>query len=476
MFISERTKIKGNPLWTHRNTAKKFNMKWLKYFLLLLSSQIMAQNNSPSVSLHDLLKQAEANYPLLKSKALDVQAAQKGVEISRSTFIPTLDASYQINHATYNNITGMVYPQFIIPISGPPSSGNNMNGVFGSAASLLLNWQPFTFGQRKAQVDYSKANYQYITADAQNEIFQHKVKVINAYLDLLTATELVKVYEGNYLRAETNFSLARTLVVNGIKPGVDSALFKSEISRAKIELLNSRKLKQQSIIILSELLGSDVNIIVNDSSYFRKLPSLLISPDSLKNPLFSLYNSNIELSKSRKKMLDRTIMPTLGVWGTTYARGSDVQSGGIINANDGLSFQRYNYGVGLQLSIPLLQIARIRPQLHQQEFLIRSNAERLNNVSLQLRKQLEIADTTLNNALAIAKESPMLIESASYSYISLLSRYQSGLANYADLIQAQYILIKAETENKTNYMEVWKALLYKAAVKGDLNLFLNQVN
>jgi outer membrane protein len=451
-------------------------MKWLKYFLLLLSMQIMAQNNSQSISLHDLLKQAETNYPLLKSKTLDVQAAQKGIDISRSTFIPTLDASYQVNNATYNNITGMVYPQFIIPISGPPSSGNNMKGAFGSAASLLLNWQPVTFGQRKAQVNYAKAGFQYTTADEQNEIFQHKVKVINAYLDVLTENELVKVYEGNYLRAETNYSLAKTLVLNGIKPGVDSALFKAEISRAKIDLLNSRKFKQQSIILLSELLASDKNIAVDDSSYFTKLPSLFISVDTLKNPLFSLFNSNTELSKARKKMLDRTLMPTLGVWGTMYTRGSDIQFGGIVNSNDGLSFQRYNYGIGVQLSIPLLQFARIRPQLQQQEFFIRSNAEKLNNISLQLNKQLEIADTTLNNVLAIAKESPMLFESARYSYKSLLSRYQSGLANYAELIQAQYVLIKAETENKTNYMGVWKALLYKAAVIGDLNIFLNQVN
>jgi len=451
-------------------------MKWLKYFLLLLSTQVMAQTISKSLSLHDLLKQAETNYPLLKSKMLDVQASQKGIEISRSTFVPTLDASYQVNHATYNNITGMVYPQFIIPISGPPSTGNNMNGVYGSAASLLLNWQPFTFGQRRAQVDYSKANFQYSTSDVQNEIFQHKIKVINAYLDVLTTTELVKVYEGNYVRAETNFYLSRTLVVNGLKPGVDSTLFSAELTRAKIELLNSRKLKQQSIIILSELLASEGDIIVDDSTYFNKLPSLGVTPDSIKNPLFSLYNSNTELSKAKEKVLRRTMMPTLGIWGTTYARGSGIQTGGAINSNDGLSFQRYNWGVGMQLSIPLLQVARIRPQLQQQEFLIRSNEEKLNYVSLDLRKQLQIADTALNNVLAIAKESPNLYESANYSYKSLLARYQSGLANYSDLIQAQYFLIKAETENKTNFIGVWKALLFKAAVKGDLNIFLNQVN
>ncbi|MBO9202615.1 MULTISPECIES: hypothetical protein [Niastella] len=70
----------------------------------------------------------------------------------------------------------------------------------------------------------------------------------------------------------------------------------------------------------------------------------------------------------------------------------------------------------------------------------------------------------------------MFYESASFSNKALQSRYQSGLANFADLMQSQYALIKAATDNKMAYILVWKALLYKAAVNGDLNLFLNQVN
>jgi outer membrane protein len=451
-------------------------MRWLKYFLLFLPLQLIAQNKTESVSLHDLLKQAEINYPLLKSKALEVQAAEKGIEISRSSLIPSLDASYQINRATYNNITGMVYPQFIIPISGPPSSGNNMTGAYGSAASILFNWQPFTFGLRKAQVDYSRANLQFTTADDQNEIFQHKIKVIFAYLEVLTANEIIKVNQENYLRTKTNYSLVKTLVSNGIKPGVDSALFRADVSRARIELLNSTKNMQQALIVLAQLVGSEKNITVIDSSYFRILPVISISSDSIKNPLISLYDYNTDVSRARKKVLGRTMMPSLGLWGTTYARGSDIQTGGIIKSNDGFSFERYNWGVGLQLSVPLLQAVRIRPQVQQQEFSIRSNEEKLNNVSLLLRKQLQIADTVLNSALSIAKESPVLYESSRYSYKSLVSRYQSGLATYADLIQAQYSLVKAETDNKTSFMGVWKALLYKASVNGDLNIFLNQVN
>jgi outer membrane protein len=68
------------------------------------------------------------------------------------------------------------------------------------------------------------------------------------------------------------------------------------------------------------------------------------------------------------------------------------------------------------------------------------------------------------------------VGSADFSYRAMLSRYQSGLVNYADLIQTQYLLVKAESETKTAYINAWKALLLKAAVKGDLNLFLNQVN
>lgn len=442
--------------------------------LIFYYPNINAQQQSQA-SLKELLQLAENNYPVLKSKALDVQAAQKGIDISKSTNSPSLDASYQLNYATYNNITGMAYPQYLIPISGPPSSSNSMSGVFGSATSLILNWRPITFGQKDAQVNYSESGLQYIKADAQNEIFRHKLKVINAYLDVLTATELIKVYEENLKRTEANLATVKTLVITGIKPGVDSALLKAETSKAKVDLLNSQKNKDQAVIILSQLLAADIPAAVNDSSYFSKLPAVYMNADTLQNPLLSLYKSSIDLSEARKKVLSKTGTPTLGTWSTLYARGSGIKHDGTVKATDGFGFQRVNYGVGLQLSFPILQSTRIKPQLQQQDFVIKSNEEKLNEISLQLKKQNEIADNTLSTALAVVKETPLYYESAAFAYRALQSRYQSGLANFSDLVQAQYGLIKAETENKTAFMGVWKALLYKAAVTGDLNLFLNQV-
>ncbi|HJT72615.1 MAG TPA: TolC family protein [Chitinophaga sp.] len=451
-----------------------FKKSLLFLYFLICFQAVNAQ--STTTSLKELLQLATANYPLLRSKALEIQAAQKNVTTGKNTLIPSLDASYQVNYATYNNITGMAYPQFLVPISGPPSAGNNYSGVFGSAGSLLLNWQPVTFGQRQSQVNFAQAGVQYARADAQNEIFQHKVRVINAYLDVLTAIELEKTYQENLTRTFASLAVAKTLVINGIKPGVDTALLKAEVSRAKVELLNNRKYKEQTLIALSGLLATDTLPSFSDTSYFSRIPSAYIISDTTKNPLLSLYSSTIELSKERKKVLSKTTMPTLGLWGTAYARGSGIDNNGIVKTTDGLAFQRYNYGVGLQLSIPILQFARVRSQLQQQTLLVRSGEEKLNEAALQIRKQNELADTTLNTALNVVKETPLFYESASFSYKALQSRYQSGLANFADLVQAQYALVKAATDNKTAYMAVWKALLYKAAVNGDLNLFLNQVN
>jgi outer membrane protein len=457
-------------------------------FILISGWQLNAQTTSTRVisdSLNErqqsniiisLLDLAEKNYPHLKSKILDIKVAEEGVNVSKSSLIPSLDASYQVNFATYNNITGMAYSPFLVPISGPPSTENHYEGVFGSVTSLLMNWQPLTFGQRNAQTAVSRAGLQYAGADARNEIFQHKARVINAYLDLLTANELVKVQQNNLIRTEANLREVKSLVNNGIRPGVDTALFKAEISRARVEFLNNQKYREQARIALSQLLATDTSIVCTDSLFFSRLPVNILSEDSTDHPLVSLYKSGVEMSLARKKVLSRTTLPVLGVWGTVFARGSGVSYNNIVDPAEGLSFQRYNYGLGLQLSMPLLQIARIRPQLQQQDFLIQSNREKLNEVELQLKKQQELADTTINNTLAIVKENYFFLESAQFSYRAIESRYQSGLANFADFMQAQYALVKAETDNRLAFISVWKAFLYKAVVNGDLNIFIRQLN
>src|SRR5215216_5154682 len=89
---------------------------------ILLPERTLGQQGKPY--LDSLLRAASANYPLMKAKRLQTQSLQYAVKYKQNGLIPSLNASYQVDYATANNITGMVYPQYITPISGPPSKGN----------------------------------------------------------------------------------------------------------------------------------------------------------------------------------------------------------------------------------------------------------------------------------------------------------------------------------------------------------------
>lgn len=447
----------------------------MKRYTLIIGLVFLA-NSSHCQTLQKLLKQAESNYPLLKAKGYEVQARKDQVSYTRSTGLPSLDAAYQVNYATYNNITGMATGQNFVPISGPPSASNEYSGVFGSVGGLLLNWEPFTFGQRKSKVNSAKAYQDYQQADLAQEIFQHQIKTANAYLDVVMTQELVKVHSKNLERAQDNLRIVKSLTRSGLRPGTDTALFKAELSRAKIELLNYERLRETQQVLLSELLGGGEGVYTIDSSFFKSLPTIATDSTLQNHPLIRLSASRVMINLYEKTSLQRTLYPKLSLWGTAYARGSGIRYDGYVNSQDGLSFSRYNYGAGLVLSVPLLRFANVRHQVHSQEWLIKSEEARLNLVKLQLDKQNQVADVTLSNSLKIAQESPSFYESSEFSYRTLLSRYNSGLVNYADLLQAQYSLIKSEADLKKAYLDSWKALLYKAAVQGDINIFLNQHN
>src|SRR6478735_7795737 len=106
----------------------------------LICMLVLIVSTSHAQSLREMLDRAKANYPLLKAKALESEAKEQDVRYAKSSSIPSLDAGYQVNYATYNNITGMATAQPFVPISGPPSGTNSSNAVFGSAAGLLMNW------------------------------------------------------------------------------------------------------------------------------------------------------------------------------------------------------------------------------------------------------------------------------------------------------------------------------------------------
>src|SRR5215471_4931205 len=100
--------------------------------------------------LNDVLQLALKNYPAIKESRAHAQAAEEGVGVARTAYLPRLDMMYQENRATTNNVFGLLLPPSTLPtISGPVLGTRSLaDSVWGSAAGVLLSWEVVDFGLR----------------------------------------------------------------------------------------------------------------------------------------------------------------------------------------------------------------------------------------------------------------------------------------------------------------------------------------
>jgi len=421
---------------------------------------------------------AETNYPTIAAKRAEAEAAKAGAQLERNTLMPSLDAAYQANYATYNNITGMNYPSQLIPISGPPSD-DNYSAVPGTSASLLMKWSPITFGQRRASIEYYQKLYEMNLTAVEDEVLKVKFRVAQLYLDMATTRELMKAYERNIERNEFNAEQAGALVVAGLRPEVDILKFKGEMSKAKTELyqlqnyLETQKQQLQELLVSQDLAG-----IVVETAFFEELPieaSLTATSDTLMNPTLKMAQMNWQAERARTRQINRSWTPRLEFWGTAYARGSGINFDGTVNRSEGFDFSRYNYGVGAQLVFPILGLSDVKIKSSRQEAVARSAQAYMEQAEVALGHEEQIALNDLGTSLKIAHEIPIEYLAAEAAFNALQIRYNEGLIDFTDLIQAQYDLLNSEARLKSVHANTWKALLRLAVIRGDINIFLNQI-
>ena len=131
------------------------------YFLIVVCAFISpgaAQQSGQSLTISQAIDAALKNYPSIRVSQEQMNAAAAGIRLAQTAYLPRADALAQVNRATRNNVFGMLLPQSVVPsISGPVLGTDNIGSVWGSAAGVLVTWQPFDFGLRKANVATSIA-------------------------------------------------------------------------------------------------------------------------------------------------------------------------------------------------------------------------------------------------------------------------------------------------------------------------------
>jgi outer membrane protein len=459
-------------------SANNINLTFLFAFILSTIAHGVATAQPAKLSIKETMEKVQHNLPQLEAYRQQAEAARENISLARNSLVPDLSTGYQVNMATFNNITGMSYPGFLLPISGPPSASNEMNFIPGTALGALIKWNPFTFGQRNAAIDKAAAQFRQANAAYNEQLFQYQYAAVNLYLEALYLKQALRISAAAAERYKVSLEQSLVLAKNGLKPGVDTAQFQSVIIQSEIEYLQTEKTYLQKLEELTRLTGMSEavsNILLTDST-FR--PSLITDDSTaiINHPYYQAIEAQKNTTAASLKEIQRAWVPQLDVWGNLYARGSGVDAHGVINKSEGWGLSRTNAGIGLQLSFPVLQFSRINIRKKQYNSLLRSDEARLAQARLDISKQVENAQLQYTQDAKIATKTPLQLKIATDVYEGLKLSYEAGLIDYTRLSQSQYELTKAALNNATAQLQLWRSLLSIAVAKGNLAIFTDQLN
>jgi len=452
-----------------------------------------ARAQTSVLTLPQALQTGLQRYQSIQAKESYVRAAAENISAVKREYLPDLNLNAQNSYGTINGQNGPFwgYKGWTSGASGQPLPTQNWNAAFGGLYLANISWDLVTFGRQQAKVALAKEQHATNTADLEQERFEQQTRIAGAYLNLLAAQRLRGSMEANLRRTEELQRMIVARALNGLNAGVDSSIANAEVSKARLSLIDAQNYEAAQSNKLAEMMDVPPQAFTLDTFFVARIPPEMMQPlattDSVikEQPLLRLYQHRILLTESNRRLISRNIMPRLSFMGVLQTRGSGfAYDYGAATADkdhysqgwwDGVHPTRTNYLVGLNLSWTVTDLLRTHAQVARETQNAAGLKHEYSQVYSRLQHQLQLANEQLSNAVRKYVEAPLGVKAAGDAFLQKSTLYENGLSNIADLAQALYNINRAETDRDLAYNGVWQALLYKAAVTGDLNIFLNQL-
>lgn len=447
---------------------------------LALEYRCLAQASNPqSITLEQAVAAALSNYPEIRAARARADAASAGIDLAKTSYLPRTDLLWQENRATRNNVFGLLLPQSVIPpISGPVLGTKSFDSAWGSAGGMLLSWEPFDFGQRKASVDLARAVTSQANAGLELTQLDVATSAADAFLAVLAGDETVHAAQANVTRMETFAKAVHVLVDNQLRAGADASRADAELAAARIQLIQAQQAAEINRARLAEALGLAGTSVDIDTGPLLELPAVttFATPSFESHPQAIAQAATVETVRARERILDRSYFPRFNFQAGLSARGTGAPFNGSVESTNGLLPQTPNWASGMSISFPLFDVFSIRARRRIEASNEAAEKARYDQTIQTLKGQDARARALVDGALRIAQNTPIELNAAQEAEVRARARYDAQLANVTEVAEAQRLLAQAEIDDAVARLAVWRALLAAARVQGDIKPFLQQVS
>lgn len=430
------------------------------------------------LSLSSAVELALKNYPAVRAAKAHAGAADAGIELARTSYLPKIDLLWQENRATRNNVFGLLLPQSTIPSISGPVLGTTALGdsAWGSAGGMLVSWEPFDFGLRKANLQQARALKIKASAEVEATRLDAAASAADLFLVLAGAEAAARSAQANVDRTLVFSRAVHALVDNQLRPGADASRSDADLAAARNDLIQAQLNVENARASLAEslgLAGADITIASNS------LPDLpaglqLAEAKPEEHPLAEVQKAVIETVRAREQAAASSYFPHFNYQFALFGRGSGALVDGRIDPGKGPFPEVANWATGLSISFSAFDLFAIHARRRAERENEAAETARQDQVIQSLKTQEVRARAALHATQQIAGNTPIRLQAAQETHTRSRARYEAGLGTVVEVADAQRLLAQAEAENAVAKLSVWRALLAGARARGDIRPFLEQ--
>jgi outer membrane protein len=437
-----------------------------------------AQQPPPApLTLSGAVELALKNHPAIREARAGSAAASGEITVARTAYLPRLDALWQANHATRNNVFGLLLPQNVIPsVSGPVLPTQSLDGVWSTAGGLLLSWEAVDFGRRAATVDVARAAA--AAADAQRRVSELDVAsaAADAFLGVAAADAALAAARANVQRLTVFADSVRGLVQNQLRAGAELSRADAELAGARNRLAEAERNAAMARAALANAVGAPGTPIDVDTNPLLRTPTRNIDAafTATSHPRAVAADAEVTAARARDHVVATSYAPRVELQSAFAGRGVGRQ---IDGSADGSAFALDvpNWALGVSVTFPALDIFRNRARRSVEASRLEEASARYDRTLQALQTQEAQARAVVGAALQIAANTPLQLQAARDTDSQARARYDAGLTTVVEVADAQRLLAQAEAEAAVANLAVWRGLLAEAVLKGDVQQFLRAV-
>ena len=405
------------------------HMKLRSLFLLLAAAGAFAQDPAPlKLSLRDAVQMALKQNPRVILANLGVAAAAEERNIARSALMPQINAhaAETVNRTNLESAIGFPFPGFAQHVG--PYVFEQVGVGFKTPVFDLTLWRRY----RASQSDIEGSRAAEITAREESVML-----VVSQYLGSQRAAAEVEAAQSRVDLAQAIYTQAADLQKAGVGTGIDTLRSNVQLQNERQRLILARTQLETSLFGLTRLLNLDQRqrVELADAVNFFDTPEV-----NVDQTLEGAFKARPELrqiaAREQRAALESRAasdarLPRFSVSGFWSEQG----------LNKSTAIPVYSYSA--EIEVPLFTGGRIQAERARAEIAVSQLKQQEQELRNRVAYEVKTALSQLASARSEVDVAKLGVDLARQEVEQARDRFQAGVANNVEVVQAQDVLARA---------------------------------